>query len=140
MSQEPGFNLSREKLKGDLVMVWKMFSRWLSDTKGEGKKTQETGAPFIWSPRPPWSCKHVTLDGAADLEADVTDHVGTKPRLFKSENNAINMTFDNSGQFYGKTNLMAHKAGNYETFLVNPDIFHFIESLIKVTVGQSILL
>ena len=73
-------------------MVWKTFSRWLSDTKGEGKKTQEIEAPFIRSPHPSWSCKHVTLDGAADLEIDVTGHVGTKRRLFKSENNAINMT------------------------------------------------
>lgn len=74
-------------------MVWKMFSRRLSGAKGEGEETQETGAPFIRSPRPPWSCKHVTLDGAADLEADVTDHVGIRPGLFKSEDNAINMTF-----------------------------------------------
>lgn len=66
-------------------MVWETFSRWLSDTKGEGKKTQETETPFIRSPRPSWSCKHVTLDGAADSEIDVTDHVGTKPRLFRAQ-------------------------------------------------------
>ena len=35
---------------------------------------------------------------------------------------------------------MAHRTENYKTFLVNPDIFHFIESLIKVTVVQGILL
>lgn len=85
MSHEPGFSLRRGKLKGDLVMVWETFSRWLSDTKGEGKKTQETETPFIRSPRPSWSCKHVTLDGAADSEIDVTDHVGTKPRLFREQ-------------------------------------------------------
>lgn len=60
-------------------MVWKMFSRQLSGTKEKERETQETGAPFTRSPRPPWSCKHVTLDGAADLEADVTGHVGTSP-------------------------------------------------------------
>lgn len=47
-SHEPGFNLRRENLKADLVMVWKTFSRWLSDTKGEGEKTREIEAPFTY--------------------------------------------------------------------------------------------
>ena len=93
MSHEPGFNLRREKLKAGLVMVWKTFSRWLSDTKREGKKTREIEAPFTYMfTTSTLELQTCDCDGAADLDTDVTDHVGTKPRLLRSENSAINMT------------------------------------------------
>ena len=99
-------------------MVWKTFSRWLSDTKREGKKTREIEAPFTYM----FTTSTLELQTCDSGWSCRLGHRRDRPCGHKAQAALVRevpltwQVFDNSSQCYGKTDLMAQNRKLWDIF------------------------